>query len=438
MCADVAKEKAVKDVIDEEATVVGWFSNHQFPLAKLRETTRAMLGSACELVKAGATRMGTHTLVGERLLKLKGPLQRTVVDPEYVAQKYKDAKDSEEQTGTGRVYRTNKGATTTKLVQEEDGFWSRVSTHVAVTKPVFKMLRRFDSSAPTVGKVYSSWFELGEHLGATESSYKATALEKHEERWAYGHSDFAAAAYVVDPEFHEHAQSENEEVTEGFNNVVERIAILHEVRKDLAIFEPQWKARVDFINNNPANLASYDKFPSYPSTEDPKVGEFCQKVSAQLTLYRAKKGTFARTWVMAGAEKTPAYLWWDANGSSCPELQYVARLVLAQPASASICERINSEFAFVKDPRRNKLEHGKANKLVAIFHNCRLLKRMKKPAYVEPAIGWNTEDNHAGVIKYGVADYQPRKSAARITAPTRPALPAPPSPPQEGSPLILM
>ena len=69
---------------------------------------------------------------------------------------------------------------------------------------------------------------------------------------------------------------------------------------------------------------------------------------------------------------------------------------------------------------------------------CRLLKRMKKPAYVEPAIGWNTEDNHAGVIKYGVADYQPRKSAARITAPTRPALPAPPSPPQEGSPLMLM
>ena len=31
--------------------------------------------------------------------------------------------------------------------------------------------------------------------------------------------------------------------------------------------------------------------------------------------------------------------------------------------------------------------------------------RMKKPAYVEPAIGWNTEDNNAGVIKYGVANY---------------------------------
>ena len=44
------------------------------------------------------------------------------------------------------------------------------------------------------------------------------------------------------------------------------------------------------------------------------------------------------------------------------------------------------------------------------------------------AIGWNTEDNNAGVIKYGVvADYEPRKSTARITAPSRPALPAPPA-----------
>ena len=56
-------------------------------------------------------------------------------------------------------------------------------------------------------------------------------------------------------------------------------------------------------------------------------------------------------------------MWWDANGASCPELQYLARHVLSHPASASIIERINSEFAFDKDPRRNKLEHGKANKL---------------------------------------------------------------------------
>ena len=56
---------------------------------------------------------------------------------------------------------------------------------------------------------------------------------------------------------------------------------------------------------------------------------------------------------------------------------------------------------------------------------------MKKPAYVEPAIGWNTEDDKAGVIKYGVANYEPIKHGTKITTPTRLALPAPPEPPSE-------
>jgi hypothetical protein len=106
---------------------------------------------------------------------------------------------------------------------------------------------------------------------------------------------------------------------------------------------------------------------------------------------------------------------------SCPELQYVARLVLAQPASASICERINSEFAFVKDPLRNKLEHRRANKLVALFHNLRLLHRMKKPNYSEPAIGWNEDDFKAGVVTYGVANYESTQKL-KVKAPKRPMI----------------
>ena len=99
----------------------------------------------------------------------------------------------------------------------------------------------------------------------------------------------------------------------------------------------------------------------------------------------------------------------------------VARLVLAQPASASICERINGEFAFVKDPRRNRLTHAKANKLVGLFHNLRLLARMKKPAYCEPAVGWNEEDFNAGVKSYGVPNYEATEKL-KVVAPTRPAL----------------
>ena len=95
-----------------------------------------------------------------------------------------------------------------------------------------------------------------------------------------------------------------------------------------------------------------------------------------------------------------ADMWWDQHGSSTPELQVMARMVLAQPASASICERINSEFAFVKDRRRNRLSHARANKLVGLFHNLRLLKRMKKVSYAEPAVAWTDNLERSAVTKF--------------------------------------
>ena len=258
---DIAKEKEVMETIKEEGTVVAWFANHQFPLAKLREMTVQKLGQKKELIKAAATRFGTHTLVGERLQELKPALQATVVDATYVAKNYKDAASTEEETGNGKSVRTNKGATTKKLTLDDEGFWSRVETHVKTTKPLYKMLRRFDSSAPAIGKVYSSWYEVGEHLKATTSTYTKKCVLAHEERWAYGHSDFAAAAYVLDPEFHEHDVSSNAEVTNGFMNIVEKIGILKSVRADVPKYQELWKARRAALGDDPSKLTSYESYP---------------------------------------------------------------------------------------------------------------------------------------------------------------------------------
>ena len=71
-----------------------------------------------------------------------------------------------------------------------------------------------------------------------------------------------------------------------------------------------------------------------------------------------------------------------------------------------ICERINSEFAFIADRRRNRLAHARANKLVSCFHNLRLLKRMTKTNYTEPAVGWTEEDTTSGITKYGIVNYE--------------------------------
>ena len=94
----------------------------------------------------------------------------------------------------------------------------------------------------------------------------------------------------------------------------------------------------------------------------------------------------------------PAYEWWEQYGSSVPELQTVACIILSQPTSASIIERINSEFSFIKDRRRNRLGHFKSNKLVGLFHNLRLLKRMRQLMFTEHCVGWNDDDEKTGLL----------------------------------------
>ena len=379
------------------------FSNHQKPLAFLREHVHKFFkGASKELKKAGATRMGSNTFVGERLEELKPCLQSTVVDPRYVKEKYEDKGDERETSNCGVVLRQHKGGTAKRLVLDDDGFWQRVRNHVSLTMPICKLLRRHDSSAPSVGKVYHGWYEMGESIAESSVPYAADASDKFKERWAYAHSEFFAAAYVLDPEFVDHDQASNQEVMEGFMNTLQKIAVLLAVRKRQSEdneYAHIWAERLrDILADQSKQLRN---FPLYPTAEsDDEVQNFCAQATYQLALYRGKKGAFGWPWIFKSAKDMPAYMWWDQHGSSTPELQVMARMVLAQPASASICERINSEFAFVKDRRRNRLSHARANKLVGLFHNLRLLKRMKKVSYAEPAVAWTDNLERSAVTKF--------------------------------------
>ena len=60
------------------------------------------------------------------------------------------------------------------------------------------------------------------------------------------------------------------------------------------------------------------------------------------------------------------------------------------------------------------------------------MKRMKQPAYSEPAIGWNEEDFQAGVTTYGVSNYE-GTAKLKITTPARPILLGPAYRPARGA-----
>ena len=45
------------------------------------------------------------------------------------------------------------------------------------------------------------------------------------------------------------------------------------------------------------------------------------------------------------------------------------------------------------------LVHSKADKLVAIFQNLRILRKMTARVYVDTVVGWNDDDNETGLVQ---------------------------------------
>ena len=59
------------------------------------------------------------------------------------------------------------------------------------------------------------------------------------------------------------------------------------------------------------------------------------------------------------------------------------------------------------------------------------MSRAKKPNYSEAAVGWNDEDFHSGVAKYGVANYEGTAQLKVKAPPLRPPALMPPEDQEE-------
>ena len=67
--------------------------------------------------------------------------------------------------------------------------------------------------------------------------------------------------------------------------------------------------------------------------------------------------------------------WWVVHGTSAPMLQSIALKLLGQPCSSSCCERNWSTYNFIHSMKRNKLTPQRAENLVFVHNNLRLLSR---------------------------------------------------------------
>lgn len=91
--------------------------------------------------------------------------------------------------------------------------------------------------------------------------------------------------------------------------------------------------------------------------------------------FSLKTGAFGDVTSLSKRSTTDPKSWWANFGSQTPLLQGLAFRVLGQPTSSSCCERNWSTYNFIHSLKRNKLTPKRAEDLVFIHNNLRLLSR---------------------------------------------------------------
>lgn len=114
------------------------------------------------------------------------------------------------------------------------------------------------------------------------------------------------------------------------------------------------------------------------------------------------------------AKSQPAYRFWSQRGHPFPELRQLAMRLLAQQASSSASERINSEMGWIKNDKvcscvwffictklkvslrccflkANSMGSKNVENVTWVHHNLRLLNKVEDAAFEEVHILWDEE-----------------------------------------------
>jgi hAT family C-terminal dimerisation region len=203
-----------------------------------------------------------------------------------------------------------------------------------IANPLISVMRMLDGNQPVTGKIYKAMYKAVQSIrGLSLPRAKVDAIVRlAEARWSMMHTCLHAAGYVLDPEFRGDQQHGIDEVMKGFHTFLERVL-------------PNVDDQVDAVK--------------------------------QLDRYRNGEGLFGYQVALASATKMPAHAWWAQYGSATPLLQEVAMKCLSQVSSASSCERNWSLYSFIHSKKRNKLDPGRAEALVFVHSNLRLLNKIK-------------------------------------------------------------
>lgn len=330
-----------KTIIDKARRVVKFILKRQRLLDLYRQRMSTMIRLPCE------TRFATNFYMVESLLRNKSAVMET-----FVCGPFSEWEASQSEYIKVKILSLRENISS-KV------FWDDVGDAYHVMMPIIFALRQLDSRAPNIGKVYMAWWSIQESLKKPEEPQESFVKPwkipfnkaKRETlgrfvhaRWIAAHSPLHSAAFLLDPEYWAMDLNElDEEVLEDFYDVISR-----------------------WFSNSDEQAAAV----------------------TELTKYKLKEGRFSMNFVQKLATEQPAWKWWLLNGGSAPLLRRLAIQVLAQCASNSSSERNWSTYKYVHSTCRNRLLSSRADKLVYLYCNNRLVRKLESDDYNEEMPKW--------------------------------------------------
>ncbi|XP_039043429.1 uncharacterized protein LOC120182547 [Hibiscus syriacus] len=250
-----------------------------------------------------------------------------------------------------------------KLVS--DDWWDKVAYIIDFTKPIYDILRVCGTDKPCLHLVYKLWDSMIEKVKCEIYTKEKRPL-----------SDFSP-----------------------FYHVVYGILIAHWTKSYTPLYSLDHSLNPRFYSDGWLSEDPYRVAPHrdgeisrermkcfrrlFPNDDD------YDKVLDEFTCFSLKLGPFEDLMSLTKRYSSDPKIWWDNFGVEVPLLQYLAFKVLGQPTSSSCCERNWSTYSFIHSLRRNKLNPSRAEDLVYIHYNLRLLSRSSSQYEDEKTKMWD-------------------------------------------------
>jgi len=296
--------------------------------------------SKLKLLKLAKTRFGSYFLTFRRLLRVRQALGAMVMSDEW------------DEISTDR-----EGMDAAKDTVLDSSFWTQVRYCLQFTKPIYNMIRFADSDQPVIGEVYE---QMDTMLGLMKDIVHPRDPQLYdfirktvEKRWEKLNIPLHCLAYVLTPKYYHISWLSTPAAGGGGKK------------------KPHQDSEVQT-----GYMQALEKM--YPDSEE------CDKIRRQLSQYISCTGAFGSNSAYRDRANLPSLQWWDMHGANTPELCAMAMRVLSQVVNTSSAERCWSTYSFIHSVKRNRLNVQRAESLVYVHYNLRLLSHYCNDPTIEP------------------------------------------------------